>query len=533
MTGADSSSAASAASNPLLANAFKKEDFTDAGQVFFSTGPQFGGPYYLTDILAGNVPGFNGISIDDLQKPNADYDMNGHKVINVADPTDPQDAVTVNFADQTYLRLDGSNKYAAQFEFLPGSVTQPSFVFGSDHDTGFYWETEGVISFASNSVKHLEIGPTLVVSDGDYLHPGIGFLSKPSTGMFLSPTGAIGWTIQSTEVLRVEADNLVSSGTGAFVMPKGNTAERPLVPTEGMIRFNTDKPGYEVWDGITWRDIMISGANDFLPLTGGTLTGDLTISSGSKLYGDEWYFASDTNTGIRFSTVNQIDLVVGTADAAIVDKGRITVKDNLLPTIKLDNSSTSGTAGTIKMVAGGTTYGEINTKIDSSTDSSILFHGQSSGSPSTFAIMNNDLRMKGGYYFMSAPATGMKTGIGGSLVCTVSGSDMITVDVNKAVFGGTEGIVVPQGNTAARGTTDGTLRLNTDTNDLEYLIGGTWYSLLATTGSGSGSSTQYLPLTGGTLTGHLAGPSVSVDAGSPTSPSIAFNGHATTGISHT
>ncbi|RMH12173.1 MAG: hypothetical protein D6698_15550, partial [Gammaproteobacteria bacterium] len=33
--------------------------------------------------------------------------------------------------------------------------------------------------------------------------------------------------------------------------------------------------------------------------------------------------------------------------------------------------------------------------------------------------------------------------------------------------------------------------------------------------------------------GHLAGPSVSVDAGSPTSPSIAFNGHATTGISHT
>lgn len=59
-------------------------------------------------------------------------------------------------------------------------------------------------------------------------------------------------------------DNATLSGTltlnsvGAMKIPTGNTAERPLNPVDGMIRFNTDKNAIEVYSEL---------ASDFIAVT--------------------------------------------------------------------------------------------------------------------------------------------------------------------------------------------------------------------------------------------------------------------------
>ena len=44
------------------------------------------------------------------------------------------------------------------------------------------------------------------------------------------------------------------SPTGALVLPKGTTAERPGSPTTGMIRYNTETDVFEAYDG-QWTEL--------------------------------------------------------------------------------------------------------------------------------------------------------------------------------------------------------------------------------------------------------------------------------------
>jgi len=50
------------------------------------------------------------------------------------------------------------------------------------------------------------------------------------------------------------------TGTNAVVIPSGTNAERPLVPTLGMIRYNTDFGFMEVYDGSSWVSVAGAGA---------------------------------------------------------------------------------------------------------------------------------------------------------------------------------------------------------------------------------------------------------------------------------
>jgi hypothetical protein len=48
--------------------------------------------------------------------------------------------------------------------------------------------------------------------------------------------------------------------TGAFVMPKGSTAEHPTAPQEGQFRWNTDNNQGEIYNGTEW--IPVAGVLD-------------------------------------------------------------------------------------------------------------------------------------------------------------------------------------------------------------------------------------------------------------------------------
>lgn len=61
------------------------------------------------------------------------------------------------------------------------------------------------------------------------------------------------------------------------ILQTWTTATRPTSPTAGQIGFNTTIPSFEWWSGAAW---ITPSSGAFLPLTGGTLTGGLTITTG-------------------------------------------------------------------------------------------------------------------------------------------------------------------------------------------------------------------------------------------------------------
>lgn len=87
-------------------------------------------------------------------------------------------------------------------------------------------------------------------------------------------------------------------------------------PTE-VIRINSTSPYLETWSGSAWEEI--SGGGDFLPLTGGTLTGALTISGGG-LNVTGGTIVADNGANYTSLTVKRSDQsAAGQTDQAIMD----------------------------------------------------------------------------------------------------------------------------------------------------------------------------------------------------------------------
>lgn len=51
-----------------------------------------------------------------------------------------------------------------------------------------------------------------------------------------------------------------SGNTAALTLPKGTILQRPVGPTGGMIRFNTDLNQIEAWNGVAWGPVGSTGA---------------------------------------------------------------------------------------------------------------------------------------------------------------------------------------------------------------------------------------------------------------------------------
>jgi hypothetical protein len=49
--------------------------------------------------------------------------------------------------------------------------------------------------------------------------------------------------------------NTTIDDTGALLLPRGTTAQRPPSPNNGMTRFNTTTNKVEFWNGTAWVDL--------------------------------------------------------------------------------------------------------------------------------------------------------------------------------------------------------------------------------------------------------------------------------------
>ena len=92
-----------------------------------------------------------------------------------------------------------------------------------------------------------------VASDGQT--PMTGNLDMNSRKVVLLANGTVSTDAINLGQLTTAFTNPTFSGTGFMLIPKGTTAERPVSPVNGEIRYNTDTNQFEGYQGGQWGQL--------------------------------------------------------------------------------------------------------------------------------------------------------------------------------------------------------------------------------------------------------------------------------------
>jgi hypothetical protein len=157
---------------------------------------------------------------------------------------------------------------------------------------------------------------------------------------------------------------LTIDASGALVLPSGNTAARPGGVPAGSMRWNTDTPGMETYNGSAWVASAGSGTVTSVAITGSTgltvgsspitTAGTITLTLGTELQGLSGLSANGAVTRTAAGTYTSRTLT-GTANRIAITNGD-GVAGN--PTVDLATITDSGT-GTFKKVTVDT-YGRVS-----------------------------------------------------------------------------------------------------------------------------------------------------------------------------
>ena len=77
--------------------------------------------------------------------------------------------------------------------------------------------------------------------------------------------------------------NTTINDTGSIRLPTGTTAQRPVSPAVGMLRWNTEEETVEIYNGEDWLDIGTSGAGLYDFTTATFTSGGATAQNGPSL----------------------------------------------------------------------------------------------------------------------------------------------------------------------------------------------------------------------------------------------------------
>jgi hypothetical protein len=120
-----------------------------------------------------------------------------------------------------------------------------------------------------------------VASDGQTPMTGQLDMNSQKIKNLLAGTAA-GNAVEYAQFLAAFVDP-VFTGTGFMLIPKGTTAERPLVPVEGEIRYNTDNNQFEGYANGQWGQLgggATGGGGDQVFVENGvTVTTNYTLST--------------------------------------------------------------------------------------------------------------------------------------------------------------------------------------------------------------------------------------------------------------
>jgi hypothetical protein len=120
-----------------------------------------------------------------------------------------------------------------------------------------------------------------VASDGQT--PMTGNLDMNSRKVVLLANGTVSTDAINLGQLTTAFTNPTFTGTGFMLIPKGTTAERPVSPVNGEIRYNTTTSQFEGYQGGAWGQLgggaTGGGADEVFVENGVTVTTNYTLST--------------------------------------------------------------------------------------------------------------------------------------------------------------------------------------------------------------------------------------------------------------
>jgi len=161
-----------------------------------------------------------------------------------------------------------------------GNASNPSLVFQSDLDTGVYSPGDNQFAIATSGVERVEYGTSEVVFNDGGSNYDLRVEGETKPNLFLVDA--------STDSVNVDgelsvAGDLFLTGTGVLDLPVGTTAERPVTPDSGMIRFNSSLSQFEGYNGAQWGPVGFGatggGADTVFFENNQTVTNSYTIGT--------------------------------------------------------------------------------------------------------------------------------------------------------------------------------------------------------------------------------------------------------------
>jgi hypothetical protein len=123
-----------------------------------------------------------------------------------------------------------------------------------------------------------------VASDGQT--PMTGNLDMNSQKIVLLANGTVSTDAINLGQLTTAFTNPTFTGTGFMLVPKGTTAERPVSPVNGEIRYNTTTSQFEGYQGGEWGQLgggaTGGGGDEVFVLNSRVVTTDYTIPTGKS-----------------------------------------------------------------------------------------------------------------------------------------------------------------------------------------------------------------------------------------------------------
>ena len=173
-------------------------------------------------------------------------------------------------------------------------------------------------------------------------HGGLGlgwFTASGSTfneTVRINASGNVGVGTTSPQAL---LDIYGTGTTSAMILPRANIANRPSTSVAGMIRYQTDNNVFEAYNGTAWNVLsMSSTAGSFLPVSGGTMTGQLVHANGT-VSSPGVAFANDLTSGMYSSAAGTLNLsTYGTARISVLPSGNVGI-GNTNPVTQFSNTS--------------------------------------------------------------------------------------------------------------------------------------------------------------------------------------------------
>jgi hypothetical protein len=123
-----------------------------------------------------------------------------------------------------------------------------------------------------------------VAADGQT--PMTGALDMNSQKIVLLANGAISTDAINLGQLTTAFNNPSFTGTSFMLIPKGTTAQRPVSPVDGQMRYNTDTNQFEGYQGGAWGQLgggaTGGGPDEVFVENGVTVTTNYTLSTGKN-----------------------------------------------------------------------------------------------------------------------------------------------------------------------------------------------------------------------------------------------------------